>query len=62
MSGSVLDSEIITPELRRELNHLKAHLLRALADTIPLDPDISDADLVRMAYEKLEIHKAFRKT
>lgn len=61
MTVTVLESEVITPELRRELDHLKTVLRRKALETIPLDPDISDAELVQMARCLLEIQDAWKR-
>lgn len=58
MTVTVLESEVITPELRRELDHLKALLQRIFAEIAPLDANISDAQLVALARHTLEIQDA----
>ncbi len=57
--ASCVSFKIVTPALQRELDLLKT-TLQQLSDVIPLDPHISDAELVQMARNAIEIHEAFR--
>ncbi len=58
--ASHVNFKIVTPELQRELDALK-RTLQQLSDVVPLDPNISDADLVQMARSAIQIHEVFKK-